>query len=332
MLLVGCTKSIEQQVVEQLELGKKYLEEENYEEAIVAFNKVIDLEPKEIQAYISLANVYIQKDDRIQAEEIMSHGFVVLEAMTVEEKGERKEDIDKLYFISIENYKELAKAYVDLKEYEQAMDILKRGIDITTDKTLEDYGNQLMREEIKKRVSEINIPFTVDQIELNVSDISEAKEAYMGQQYVYSNLMMTNGSGTYDSDTVYLCYGMNGTPIPEGYEKDTFGFIFCAPVSGGPVNDISICEQNMLCFGAIRIGMSTSEVMDIMGLYGLEKFLVDDVEWMTDSNIELKIEDNIYKDGTVRYACGNSIGILTFRKGKLWCVSMRNRERFAEID
>ena len=41
--LIGCTKTVEQQIAEQLELGQKYLAEANYEEAVIAFNKVIEL-------------------------------------------------------------------------------------------------------------------------------------------------------------------------------------------------------------------------------------------------------------------------------------------------
>ena len=47
-LLSACSKSTEQQIAEQLELGPKYLAELNYEEAIVAFQKIIELDPKNV--------------------------------------------------------------------------------------------------------------------------------------------------------------------------------------------------------------------------------------------------------------------------------------------
>lgn len=40
LLLVGCGKSVAEQVKEQLDLGYKYLEEMNYDQAIVVFTKV----------------------------------------------------------------------------------------------------------------------------------------------------------------------------------------------------------------------------------------------------------------------------------------------------
>ena len=58
--LAGCGKSVEKQIAEQLELGNKYLTEANYEQAIVAFNKVIELDPKQSDAYIGLTQVYVE--------------------------------------------------------------------------------------------------------------------------------------------------------------------------------------------------------------------------------------------------------------------------------
>ncbi len=54
----GCGKSVEEQIQEQLELGQRYLTEMNYEEAIVAFQKVIELDPKNIDGYRNLGDTY----------------------------------------------------------------------------------------------------------------------------------------------------------------------------------------------------------------------------------------------------------------------------------
>ena len=59
VFLTGCAKSTAAQLKEQLELGQNYLLEMNYEEAVVAFSKAIELDPKSLEAYEGLANVYI---------------------------------------------------------------------------------------------------------------------------------------------------------------------------------------------------------------------------------------------------------------------------------
>ena len=48
---------------EQYDLGIKYLEEGNYEEAIIAFNAAIEIDPKRPEAYIGLADVYTALGD-----------------------------------------------------------------------------------------------------------------------------------------------------------------------------------------------------------------------------------------------------------------------------
>jgi len=89
--LTACEKSIEQQISEQLQLGQKYLTEQNYEQAIVAFEKVIEIEPKCWDAYTSIAAVYGIQNNLVQAAAIMEQGIV---AIGIEEIPSI--DIDKL--------------------------------------------------------------------------------------------------------------------------------------------------------------------------------------------------------------------------------------------
>ena len=56
VIMAGCKKKMNLQ--DYLDLGDKYLTETNYEEAIVAFTKAIELDPKNPEGYKGLANVY----------------------------------------------------------------------------------------------------------------------------------------------------------------------------------------------------------------------------------------------------------------------------------
>ena len=47
VLLAGCAKSTAERIAEQLELGNRYLLETDYEGAVVAFQKVIELDASE---------------------------------------------------------------------------------------------------------------------------------------------------------------------------------------------------------------------------------------------------------------------------------------------
>ena len=48
---------------EQYDLGLRYLEDGNYEEAIIAFTAAIEIDPKRVEAYNQLARVYLAMDD-----------------------------------------------------------------------------------------------------------------------------------------------------------------------------------------------------------------------------------------------------------------------------
>lgn len=60
LFLIGCGKSIRQQADELLELGYRYMEEEKYEEAIVAFREAIAIDEKCTEAYTAAAEAYVK--------------------------------------------------------------------------------------------------------------------------------------------------------------------------------------------------------------------------------------------------------------------------------
>ena len=57
-LFTACTSNA-QKAAQQLELGRKYLTEQNYTEAVAAFTEAIRLDPDSIEAYLGRAEVYV---------------------------------------------------------------------------------------------------------------------------------------------------------------------------------------------------------------------------------------------------------------------------------
>lgn len=97
--LTGCGKSVQLQISEQLELGEKYLAQGDYEQAIVIFNKVIELDPKIIEAYEKTAEAYIKQNNLEQAYSYVEQAFDVVDSLTEEEKSALDSDervIEKL--------------------------------------------------------------------------------------------------------------------------------------------------------------------------------------------------------------------------------------------
>ena len=94
VMLIGCGKSTEQQITEQLSLGQKYLEEANYEEAIIAFNKIIELDPLVAEAYMGIAQCYESQSDYEESLNILDEGVQVIgRDMLPEETIERIAEI-----------------------------------------------------------------------------------------------------------------------------------------------------------------------------------------------------------------------------------------------
>ena len=63
------------QYQEQLSLGEKYLKELNYEDAIIALNRAIEIDPRSPEPYLLLADVYIEQEDLDSAKKILEQGY-----------------------------------------------------------------------------------------------------------------------------------------------------------------------------------------------------------------------------------------------------------------
>lgn len=106
LVLTGCSGNIEQQIAEQLTLGEKYLSEMSYDEAIVAFQKAIELEPKCTEAYIGLAQVYQSMGELEQALNVLLK--VPTDAIGLDEVEEMRNEIEKELEMRKENEKKKA--------------------------------------------------------------------------------------------------------------------------------------------------------------------------------------------------------------------------------
>lgn len=107
-----------------LSLGNKYLEHGNYQEAIIAFQNVIEIQPKNIDARIGLSKVYIKVGKPKEAERVLK------EVLEIDPKR-------------VEAYVELSKLYIAQDRIKEATELLEQGFEKTNS------------EEIKKLLIEI---------------------------------------------------------------------------------------------------------------------------------------------------------------------------------
>ncbi len=80
---------------EQYDLGMTYLEDGDYERAVVAFTTAIATEPKEAEAYEQLAQLYIQEGKLDEAKELLETAMEVAQG-----DEETMETITELYYVS----------------------------------------------------------------------------------------------------------------------------------------------------------------------------------------------------------------------------------------
>ena len=70
----ACGTKAEATWQEQYDLGMKYVSEAKYEEAILAFTKAIEIDSKQVDAYIALADVYISQGETDKAVDVINQG------------------------------------------------------------------------------------------------------------------------------------------------------------------------------------------------------------------------------------------------------------------
>ena len=108
LLICGCekTKTIEQQIAEQMELGEKYLLEQKYEEAIVVFNKAIEIEPQNIVLYERLAYAYSLQGNEEKMLETIYKGIIIVQELSGKERKEFVDYAEETLLEIIENHEQ----------------------------------------------------------------------------------------------------------------------------------------------------------------------------------------------------------------------------------
>ena len=129
----------------QLDLGEKYLEEQNYEQAVVEFDKAIAIDPMNERAYIGKAEAYVGMGDYKQALSILKEGYGLLGSEKIYDK--MQEIITQEKELQL---KEEAKVEEIRKLVEENDEIGK----ITEEKSNEEIERLVQEEEVQKEDSD----------------------------------------------------------------------------------------------------------------------------------------------------------------------------------
>ena len=113
LLIIGCSSKVAR-IKEQLDLGSKYMAELDYENAIIALNKAIEIDPKNVDAYAMLAKVY-EKSGRPDEAKSTLEKVLEIENLSSQKIDEINEEIEVLQY--------LVKISQIPKEYDESLSI-----------------------------------------------------------------------------------------------------------------------------------------------------------------------------------------------------------------
>ncbi len=130
IMLTGCKMAKPISIVEMLAGAQKYLTEMNYDQAIVEFENLIKIEPKNISAYLGAADAYLNLDRREEAVELLKSGVEATDNDNLKHALEGAEQS------IIEGYIAIAEAYEAEGFHELAEEILRRVYNATDDEII----------------------------------------------------------------------------------------------------------------------------------------------------------------------------------------------------
>ena len=127
----------------QLELGNKYLEEQKYEEAVVAFEQAIEIDDRCMQAYAGGIEAYLNTDDKEGMEEFYNSALDVIVELEDDFIEENMDDIVDIYLYAGDVYDDPEKVAV----------ILEKAIEVTD-------GNPQIEDELIEEYIELAEKYT----------------------------------------------------------------------------------------------------------------------------------------------------------------------------
>ena len=176
----ACTRLDSDRVGRLLDLGNKYLLEGNYEEAILTFEKIIEIEPRNIEARIGLAKAYIGDEKLNKAKRILEEIF---------ELDEREEEAYNIY----------ADILIQQGKIEEARDILEKGYDNTKSKAINARLDELNSDILKDTQEPEEHPEDKDK-----EPQAEVEAVIQGGSGNLASNLVQDGEVAFDENNIYI--------------------------------------------------------------------------------------------------------------------------------
>lgn len=274
----------------QYELGEQYLEEADYEQAVVAFTAAIEIEPEETDAYLGRAEAYIGLNDDESLEAALTDCRTVI-------------DLDGT---KTQAYISASEVYIIREEYEEAQSVLEEGLarnpeDEDLADALEEAEDLIEEAELTGRYQAYSEKLTQLQEtygEAKLERMDETVTFDMGDGYqlytyywtglFFAHLVDMDGDGTQELITGY--YDPEKADTSSGYSLLTTGYTIDIWIyADGDLQGYSVSPSQM--------GWSAEE-----GYIECEIGLTDDAAYVISSDVSGELTRYEYyglTDGTV---------------------------------
>ncbi|MCR4641534.1 MAG: tetratricopeptide repeat protein [Lachnospiraceae bacterium] len=222
-IVVWASGSTERKYDEQLKLAERYLDELDYDRAVAAYKAAIDIDPENPEAYLALADAYIEMGDYEEARKILEKG---LKSTGDEEIEERLAEIEEMIF-KTEKEQEIEQfpdpTPTPAPDYKSIYEAFLRGekkAKVDKSSPSYDYGNMH---------SESGLTEYMPSYEMTFSEFLDAYKGYVEEEY-YS----MQGQCEIDLSKIRYAYadlGNNGSEelvivFGHGWEKSVTGVEF----------------------------------------------------------------------------------------------------------
>ena len=160
---------------EQYDLGLRYLEEGNYEEAILAFTAAIEIDPKRAPAYVGRGDAHSGsarklsgQDAELPVEAVSSYESAVADYLAAL-------DLDES---TVEVYRKAAEVYVTLGDLDSAVALLERGVAATGNEDLQSYLDELIENQSEEATELMTVS---GRIIYNPDEYGDSWQQYIGR-------------------------------------------------------------------------------------------------------------------------------------------------------
>jgi len=173
---IGIYNTPENRLSRQLDLGQKYLEEQNYEQAVVAFNEAIEIDNKCLEAYVGGIKAYLQIGSDEELQEFYEKALEVSRSQEGDVLDVNIEYIKEIYSLAPDVYDENS---------DKVIAVLEEGLELTNDEEIKQLLINIYLEEANEYMEEPKYEKAIEFYNKVLGIDEKNTEAYIGLTETY---------------------------------------------------------------------------------------------------------------------------------------------------